>query len=81
VYPLKNYKSPFLEEESFGGDNLNQIGRKCMITSLGKGQLKPQERGIMIVYGILKYSAIFLQFYSCNDELVNKLKYAKNMHW
>ncbi len=81
MYPLKNYKSPFLEEESFGNEDLNQIGRKCMITSLRKGQLKPQERGIMIVYGILKYNAIFLQFYSWNDELVNKLKYAKNMHW
>jgi hypothetical protein len=44
VYPLKIYKSPFLEEESFGGESLNQIGRKCMITSLRKGQLKPQER-------------------------------------
>ncbi len=52
VYPLKIYKSAFLEEESFGGEDLNQIGRKCMITSLRKGQLKPRERGMMIVYGI-----------------------------
>ncbi len=81
MYPLKIYESPFLEEESFGGEDLNQIGRKCVIISLGKGQMKPQEKGIMIVYGILKYSAIFLQFYSWNDELVNKLKNAKNMHW
>jgi len=43
--------------------------------------MKPQERGIMIAYGILKYNAIFLQLYSWNDELVNKLKYAKNMQW
>jgi len=43
--------------------------------------MKPQERGIMTVYGILKYNAIFLQFYSWNGELVNKLKYAKNMQW
>ncbi len=41
--------------------------------------MKPQERGIMIVYGILKYNAIILQFYSWNGELVNILKYAKNM--
>ncbi len=81
MYPLNNYKSPFLEEENFGNEYQNQIGRKCMITSFKKGQLKPQERGIMIVYGILKYSAMFLQFYLWNDELVNKLKYAKNMHW
>ncbi len=39
------------------------------------------KRGIMIVYGILKYNDIFLQFYSWNDELVNKIKYDKNMHW
>jgi hypothetical protein len=37
VYPLKSYESPFLEEESFGGEDLNQIGRKCMITSFKKG--------------------------------------------
>jgi hypothetical protein len=37
VYPLKNYESPFLEEENFGGENLNQIGRKHMIVSLKKG--------------------------------------------
>jgi hypothetical protein len=43
--------------------------------------MKPQERGIIIIYGILEYNAIFLQFYSWNDELVNKLKYAKNMQW
>jgi len=43
--------------------------------------IETTKRGIMIVYGILKYSAIFLQFYSWNDELVNKLKYDKNMHW
>jgi hypothetical protein len=36
VYPLKNYKSPFPKEESFGGEDLNQIGRKGMI-ALGKG--------------------------------------------
>jgi len=41
--------------------------------------MKPQERGIMIVNGILEYSAIFLQLYSWIDELINKLKYAKNM--
>ncbi len=35
----------------------------------------------MIVYGILEYSAIFLEFYLWNDELVNKIKYAKNMQW
>jgi hypothetical protein len=43
--------------------------------------MRRQERGIMIVYGILEYSATFLQFYSWNGELVNKLKYAKNMQW
>jgi hypothetical protein len=37
VYPLKFYETPFLEEESFGGEDLNQIGRKCMIASFGKG--------------------------------------------
>jgi hypothetical protein len=41
--------------------------------------MKPQERGIMIIYGILEYSAIFLPFYSWSGELVNKLEYAKNM--
>jgi len=41
--------------------------------------MKPQERGIVIVYGILEYNAIFLQFYSWNDEHVNKLTYAKNV--
>jgi len=43
--------------------------------------MKSQEKGIMIIYGILEYSAIFLQLYSWNDELVNKLKYTKNMQW
>jgi hypothetical protein len=37
VYPLKSYESPFFEEESFGYEDLNQIGRKNMIASLGKG--------------------------------------------
>jgi hypothetical protein len=43
--------------------------------------MRPQEKGIMIIYGILKYNAIFLQFYSWNDELVNKLKYTKKLQW
>jgi len=37
VYPLKSYESPSLEEESLGSEELNQIGRKCMIASLKKG--------------------------------------------
>jgi len=41
--------------------------------------MKPQEKGIMIMYGILEYSAIHLQFDSWNDEFINKLQYAKNM--
>jgi len=37
VYPFKIYKSLFPKEESFGCEDLNQIGRKGMIASLGKG--------------------------------------------
>jgi len=46
-----------------------------------EGLNETTRRDIMIVYGILEYSAIFLKVYSWNDELVNKLKYAKNMQW
>jgi hypothetical protein len=37
VYPLKSYESHFLEEKSFGDEDLNQVGRKGMIASLEKG--------------------------------------------
>jgi hypothetical protein len=37
VYPLKIYKSLFLEEENFGSEDLNQIGKIYMIAALRKG--------------------------------------------
>jgi hypothetical protein len=63
VYPLKNYKSAFLEEKSFGSEDPKSKWKKMYDNFIQERPTETTKRGIIKVYGILKYSATFLQFY------------------
>ncbi len=45
MYALKNYKSPFLEEESFGSEDLNQIGKKMYDNFIHERPTKTMKKG------------------------------------